>query len=169
MKIRLARLVALSALACLAACGGGGSAGDPYETGLAAAKKGDHAEAIVAYDTALGGLAPDAAEFGEIQLARVESMVHVDPQEAASQFLELTEAHAAAFGDDDYLRVFEWLFEAKQFERAGAVATEFKRRRAENADLAQRMDGRIKEAIDAGLIDQSQLEALKGLGYVGSN
>jgi hypothetical protein len=86
-----------------------------------------------------------------------------------NDFLDLASERPDAFAPNDSMRVFEWLFEAKKYEYAGKVASEFKKSHPDSADLVARMDQRIKEAMDAGLIDQSQLEALKGMGYISNN
>jgi hypothetical protein len=165
---RCSALLAALGLSLLAACGGANTDA-PYDLGLAAAKKGDHQAAVVQYEKALGALAPDAADFGEIKLAHVESLVQIEPERAMNEFLDIAGERPEAFTPNDSMRVFEWLFEAKKYDYAGKVASEFKKSHPDSADLVARMDLRIKEAIEAGLIDQSQLEALKGLGYIGSN
>jgi tetratricopeptide (TPR) repeat protein len=165
---RCSALLAAISLSLLAACSGDAT-GEPYELGLAAAKKGDHQAAIVQYEKALGSLTPDAPEYGEIKLAHVESLVQVEPERAMNDFLDLASERPDAFAPNDSMRVFEWLFEAKKYEYAGKVASEFKKSHPDSADLVARMDQRIKEAMDAGLIDQSQLEALKGMGYISNN
>jgi len=165
---RCSALLAALGLSLLTACGDA-TAGDPYELGLAAAKKGDHGAAIVQYEKALGALTPDAPDYGEIKLAHVESLVHVDPTEAMNEFLETGEAHPTLFAAEDSMRVFEWLFAAKKFDLAGKVATEFKQSHSDATELSTRMDSRIKEAIASGNMDQATLEALKGLGYAGND
>jgi hypothetical protein len=164
-SIRLA--LAAPFLSLLAACGGDAAAGaSPYERGLDQAKAGDHAAAVASYDEALADLEPAAETYMEIQMARIESLTHTDAPKAAIDFLEVADENSELVKPEDFMRVFNWFVQVKDWGQGGKIADTFGTAYPENEELAQRMDTRIQEAIDAGEVSAAQLEMLEGLGYV---
>lgn len=162
---RCSALFAAIGLSLLAACADTTS-GDPYELGLAAAKKGDHQAAIVQYEKKLGGVAATEPEFREIQLARVESLVALQASDARTEFLGLCEENTGVFQPDDYMKVFGWLYAKGEYLEGGYIAKGIEENFPENTETAARMETLIKEAFAAGKVSDAQRKQLESLGYL---
>lgn len=162
------RIALASPLLCLlAACSGGASAsGDPYERGLDQAKAGDHAAAVESYDAALADLSADDARYEEVLMAKVESMTHTAPADAAITFLEFADGQADRVDPNDFAKVFNWMVAVKDFGQGGKIAHELKSAHPESTDIANTMDARIEAAIAAGEVSAEERETLEGLGYL---
>lgn len=162
---RCSALLAALGLSLLAACGGANT-DDPYDLGLAAAKKGDHQAAVVQYEKALGAVAATAPEFREIQLARIESLVQLGASDARTKFLVLCEENAGVFQPDDYMKVFGWLCAKGEYLEGGYIAKGIEENFEDSGEVVARMESLIKEAFEAGKVSDAQRQQLESLGYL---
>ena len=162
MRLPIALIASLALVAC-----GGESTSTPDELlreGTSLAAQGDHAAALANFDEALGALGDEASPLqAKLQVAKVSSFAHEDPDEALDQFMAFAETHQDAIGKGELGSVASKLSESRLYVEAARIVDYAMGRFEGDSDLLD-LRSRLKEEIAANASD-AQLETLRGLGY----
>lgn len=149
----------------LSACGGG----DPKELtdqAFAALNSNDMSKAADLFEEALSKIGNDPAhpEYLRAKLGLIEAIAAANPKRAREEFERLAAAHPEDITDREYNRIALRIAEGDLGE-AIVLAKRAKELYAESPHLAKLVDDLGRRAETSG--DAADLEALKGLGYVG--
>jgi Tfp pilus assembly protein PilF len=137
--LRTRPLLLYAALAC-ASCG---ARSDPATEARRALARGDHAEALVAFDAAIAERA-DPEELLVLELDRCRALCYVGADAAADDFLALAEAHPRV-GAREHSAMVRELIEAEQWTAARAVAEAARARFPSDANVLQ-LGARVQQA-----------------------
>lgn len=163
------RLLAAVCLFLLPACGGDTDPRALADEGSKALNSGNYAEAARSYEKALAGLGSDTAnpEWKRAKLGLIQARVQLDAGRARDEFLELAAANASKVTDSDYNLIGSKLGDAGKLQEAVAVLDAGMKAHPESPHLKALRDDIGKRAEASG--DESALQSLKGLGYVGGD
>jgi len=170
IALRPRALTGLLALPLLAGCGDtDAGAADPTrlaDAGYASLGSSDFEGALDDFERALGALEPGAPGFVRAAMGKVEALIHLDAGRARDEFLALAAGYPDAVGTREFKTVGGKLTSEKRFEEAISVLHAGLEAYAEDPGLQAMLDRVAEESERAG--DAGALDALRGLGYLGS-
>lgn len=159
----------LALLACgLAgtACSGGGDPTECTNQGYAALGKGDAESAVDHFADALKSLKPGEPGYDRARMGEIEAKIHLKPDAAAKSFLDYAAQQPDEVDAADYQKVGVKLSENKALTDAVSVLDAGLKRFPDNPTLKAAIAKTLAAAQQVG--DNGALDALRGLGYVGS-
>jgi hypothetical protein len=163
MKARLAILT----LALLASCGGGSDPKALTSEGYSALQGGRYEEAAGHFDAALAALGTDtaSADYKKAKMGSVEALVHTDAAKARDEFLAYAKGNPSRVDDRDFNKIGGLFGSAGKVKEGVAVLSAGMEAFPESPHLqalVQQLGDLAKKSNAEG-----DMEALKGLGYVG--
>lgn len=153
------------ALCLVTACGGGSDPKAMAGEGSAALNSGKYAEAAGHFEAALAAMGSDSAnpDWMRAKMGLVQALVHTDAPRAKTEFLALAASGKA--GDREFSMIGTQLAEKGKLAEATEVLEAGLKAHAESPALLELRDRLGDIAKESG--SSADLEALKGLGYVG--
>jgi tetratricopeptide (TPR) repeat protein len=161
-----ARLLA-SAVLLLAACGGARNPAELTDQGYQSLRSGDHQAALESFEQAIAAYGHDTAHSGWLRakLGAIEALTHTDAARAKDEFLKLAAANPSRVTDKEFSLIGGLLGDAGKLDEAIEVVKAGIDAHQESRQLEALVVKLGKMAETSG--SAGQLDALKGLGYVG--
>lgn len=165
----LKRLAVPILLFLVPACGGSSDPQVLLDEGSQALNSGEYEEAAGLYADALDAIGndPTKPEWKRAKLGWILAQARIDSKKAKDEFLLVAASHPMQFTDQEFNLVGSRLGDANQLTEAIDVLTVGLAAHPESVHLAALRNDLGKKAEASG--DPSQLNALKGLGYVGGD
>jgi len=135
------------------------------DRGYEALGKGNHAEAMEAFERALESLRPADPQYVRAKMGAVEAWIRADASKARKEFLELATSQPEEIGSREYAAVASKMAAAKQFVAAIDVLDAGIQAHPEDPKLKATMDEVKAAAQKAG--DPDAVKKLISLGYLG--
>jgi len=153
------------ALCLVTACGGGSDPKALTGEGSAALNAGKYPEAVGHFEEALAAMGTDTAnpDWMRAKMGLVQALVNTDAPRAKTEFLALAAAGKAS--DRDFSTIGTLLAEKGKLAEATEVLEAGMKAHAESPQLLELRDRLGDIAKESG--SSADLDALKGLGYVG--
>jgi len=153
------------ALCLVTACGGGSDPKALTGEGSNALNSGKYAEATGHFEAALAAMGSDTAnpDWMRAKMGLIQSLVHTDSTRAKTEFLAL--AASGKVTDRDYSTVGTQLAENGKLAEATEVVAAGMKAHEGSPQLVELRDRLGDIAKESG--SSADLDALKGLGYVG--
>ena len=164
MKPTVTRYLSLCLLTALAACGGSDPAALVKDSYSALSSR-DYAGAEAGFTEALQGLDSSSSEHMRAQLGLFRARSYSDPTGTKADFL--TYAKANDLEIIDYTQFISDLVSGDHLDEAIAVVGEMKSIFPDNPKVDEMGNLLVTKAKNTG--DDSALDALSGLGYVGND
>lgn len=161
---RLARFLAIGALALASACAGDVDPVAATDTGMAALSGGDYADAYRSLHSAVEAMEPGHPQYLRARSGRAEACAHFNPEQAVEDYLDLAESHEAV-GPREIEKFASTLKQAGSYSQAVVLLDRASQRYPE--------EDRLRELFEQMKIDADkdaspeELDALAGLGYAG--
>lgn len=154
-------------LCLLPACAGSSDPRALTNEGSKALNSGEHEEAVKSFEKALAEIGTDTAnpEWKRAKLGLVQALVRVDAVRAKDEFLQFASANPSRVTDSDFNLIGSRLGDAGKLGESFVVLDAGMKAHPESAHLKALRDDLGKRAEASG--DESTLNSLKGLGYVG--
>jgi len=141
-------------------CGGASTPAELTNQGAEALGSGDYPDALTKYRQALAGLDRDDPDYLRAKMGEVETLIHVNAEEATSTFLGL----GSLVNENDFASVASKMTSAGEYHEAIKVLDAGVQAYGESPKLVEMLKVVRAEAEDAG--DEDALKALEGLGYL---
>jgi predicted Zn-dependent protease len=163
----MTRLLALSLLLLLPACGGARNPAELTDQGYQSLRSGDHQAALASFEEAIAAYGHDTVHSGWLRakLGAIEALTHTDPARAKEEFLKLAAANPGRLTDKEFSLIGGLLGDQGKLGEATDVLKAGIAAHPESPQLQALLAKLGKMAEASGSADQ--LDALRGLGYVG--
>lgn len=151
----------------LGACGQPANPTELTNSGFEALRSGNQAAAEKDFERALEAVGHDVVQpiWLRAKMGLIEARTHTDPARAKAEFLELAKTQPSKVTDEDFSVIGRQLAEAGKLAEAVEVVTAGTQMFPESPHLGGLIDKLGDMAQASG--DSEELDALKGLGYVG--